>query len=133
MAGEQNLDSAVQKFASCGIVRTDGLRPESAAMTVEASRKYAGVIEDHQVVGPQELREIPKLQVSQTAIAAIEMKEPGGGAIRQRLLGDLVLGQIVMEFGHKHAIDYRARVREPRKSVRGAAATKTLRKIGPFG
>jgi len=88
-------------------MRTDGLRLESAPVTVKASGKYTGVIEDHQIIGPQKLRKIPKLQVSHTAIAAIEVKEMGSGTVRQRLLGDLILGQIVMELGHKHAIDYR--------------------------
>lgn len=58
MTSEEDLDASRKKVARCGILRAYGLSAISAAVAVEASVKYAGVVEDEQVVGAQEVREV---------------------------------------------------------------------------
>lgn len=114
LPGEQNFDSAVQKIAGCGVVGTERLRLEPAATSVKASGKYASVVEDYQVIGPEELGKLAKMHVAHTPAATIEMEQAGSGAVREWLLSDLVLGQIVMELRDKHTNDYRAQARDRR-------------------
>ena len=58
LSRQQHFDAAVEEIAGCGIVRTDRLSAGAFAAAVEPGGKDAGVVEDHQVAGPQQIREI---------------------------------------------------------------------------
>src|SRR5712691_1840594 len=51
LAGEENLDAALEEIASRGIAGTDGVSPSAFAAAIEPCRKDAGVVEDEQIAG----------------------------------------------------------------------------------
>ncbi len=61
--GQQDLDLAAQKI-SCGrVFLRQPLRARAAAMPIQPRRQYLGIVEDQQIVGPQQVGEVAKLSV----------------------------------------------------------------------
>ena len=64
--------------------------------------EHAGVVENQQVAGIQHLGQIGEMPVLQRAAGAVEDQQPAVGAIRDRLLRDQVLGQVVLKVSDTH-------------------------------
>jgi len=93
----------MQKITRGGIARAQGLRFDAGTPSIKAGRKHAGIVEDHKVVGTKLIREIPENSIFEGSRLAAHVKHARGGAIRQRLLRNLCLGQLVVEVGNEHS------------------------------
>lgn len=80
-----------------GIMGAESLRVQAPAMSEEAGGQDAGVIQYEEVARPKEVREVPESGVVEGTGATIEVEHAGGGAIRQRLLGNQLLGEMKIE------------------------------------
>jgi hypothetical protein len=103
LAGQQDLDATVEKFAGGGIMWAYRLRLKPGAATIQSCGKHSGVIEDDKVVWAQEFGKVAKLEVPTVAGGAIKVQHARGGAIRQGFLGDQVVGEMEVEVGNQHA------------------------------
>lgn len=66
-------------------------------MPEEAGRQNAGVIQHQEVSRPKKFRQVAENGVVDVTEVTIEMQHAGGGAIRQWLLGNQLLGQMKIE------------------------------------
>jgi hypothetical protein len=97
LSRQQNFNAAVQEVAGRRITRTDRLSAGALAASIEAGGKNASVIEDHQVTGPQEAREVAKLAIMPFAGTALHVQHPGRVAGSERFLGDQFVGKVEVE------------------------------------
>src|SRR5215472_4101897 len=107
LAGEEDLDSSLQKVTGRRIAKAEGLRAGAAAMPVEPGREYTRVVEDHKITGPQQVGELTKPSVPQGSTVFVKVKQAGGAAFRQGFLGNQFFGQMIVEIRDQHASDYR--------------------------
>src|SRR5439155_16910490 len=85
---EEHLDLAFQEFARCRILRAERLRSRAASPPIKARGNDFRVIEDHQIAGIKHLWKVAKVPVLNFPGLPPEVKHPGGGSIRQRLLSN---------------------------------------------
>ena len=89
-------------------VSRDGAASAGAlAASVEPGGKNASVVEDHQVTGLQEAREVAKLTIKPFAGTALHVQQSGRIAGGKRLLGDEFVGKVEVELRNQHESDYR--------------------------
>jgi hypothetical protein len=79
------------------------LRFGAGTPPAKAGGKDPGIVQDHEVIGAKQLREIPKNSVFEGSRLAAHVKHARGGTVEQRLLRNLCLGQVVVEVGNEHA------------------------------
>ena len=106
MACEQNFDASLQKISGRRIAIAHRLRPHSSAPPVQPRGKHAGVVEDHQISGAKQFREIAELPIVQAAGlpgCTVQMQQARGGAVLKRHLRDQLFWKVVMEIGDQHA------------------------------
>jgi hypothetical protein len=84
------------------IARTYWLRPHPPAVTIQACRKHAGIVEDEEVIGAEKAGEIAKEHVTSGSRIAIKMQKTRRAAIRERFLGNQLLRKAVIKFGYEH-------------------------------
>ena len=101
---QQNLDAAVEEVARRRIVRADRLGAGAFAAAVEPRWKNAGVVEDHEVTGPQQLREVAEQAVGMLAADSPQVQHAGGVADGEGFLGDQFVGQVEVEVGNQHGV-----------------------------
>jgi hypothetical protein len=65
LARKQHLHLTLEKTFACGIVRTDWLSPYTASAAVQSRWKDASVVEDDEVVAPEQLGKAAEHQVLQ--------------------------------------------------------------------
>jgi hypothetical protein len=106
LAGQQNFDPSAEKISCRWVVRVQGLGPLSAAVAIEPGREHARIVQDQQVVRPQQVGEFAKTPILPT-LRPIQVQEARSGAVRQRLLRNAIGRQIVLEVRNKHRGDYR--------------------------
>jgi len=75
---------------------------KTGAGGVESCGQDAGVVEDKEIAGLQQLRKISEEMVGEPTRLAVEREHTAGAADRWRVLGNEVFGEIVVEFGDKH-------------------------------
>jgi len=104
LAGQQNLDAAVEEIARGGIVWADGMSAGAFAATVESGRKDAGVVEDHEIAGLQQVGKFAERVVGIAAGDSLQMEHAGTVASSEGSLGDKVLGKMEVEVGNQHGV-----------------------------
>ena len=72
-------------------------------MSQQPGRQHSGVVSYQQIARPQQFRKIVKKTILKVTRRAHQMKQAGGGAIHQRLLGNQFGGKREIEIGDKHA------------------------------
>jgi len=100
---QKNFDAPAQEFARCGVPRAHRLRVGPTSPSIKAGRKHAGIVEHHQVIGLQEIGEIPKNSVFQSPALPVQVQHAGSGPVWQRFLRNLCFGKIVVKVGNEHA------------------------------
>jgi hypothetical protein len=104
LAGKQDFDAAVEKIAGRRIMGTDRLSAGSLAAAIEARGKDAGIIEDEQIAGLKQVREIAELAVGILAAGSLEVQHAGGIANGGGFLGDEFFGKMEVEVGNQHGV-----------------------------
>src|SRR5438045_9466506 len=88
----------------------------------EARGQHAGVVEDEQVAGAQQLGQVGETAVLDRARRAVEHEQPARAALRERRLRDQLARQFVVEFASQHGAKFyatrRTRARRRRLSPR---------------
>ncbi len=103
LAGQQNLDAAVEEIARGRVAWADGMRSGSFAAAIESSRKDAGIVEDQQVAGMQEIGKFAEQAVSMTT-GSVQVEHARSVASGEGLLGNEVFGKMKVEVGNQHGI-----------------------------
>jgi hypothetical protein len=103
LAREQNLDAAVEEIPGRRILRTDRLSMGAYATAIEASWKNAGVVENHDIAGVQQVREVAE-QAVRMAAASQQVEHAGAVAGGEGFLGNQVVGKMEIEVGDQHGV-----------------------------
>ncbi len=93
LAGQENFDASTQEISRGGICRAEWLRLDPTPAAIQPGGKDAGVVEHHQVIGSQQVRKIPELQVSQLRLAAIQVQQARPCPVGRGLLSNEFLGK----------------------------------------
>lgn len=88
LAGQKDLDASVKEVPRSRIMWAEGLGFKTCAAAIEAGGEHAGIVEDDEVAGPEEIGEFAKLAALEGASLSREVQKTGGSAVRKRLLGD---------------------------------------------
>jgi len=102
LTGQQNFDASVKKIASRGIVRADGLSPGAFAAAIKPGRKNAGVVEDDEIAGLQQVGKIAELAIGISACGSLQVQQARSVTGVERFLGDEFAGEIEVEVGNSH-------------------------------
>jgi len=89
-------------FEEAGGVGRAPLGAVAGAGGEETRRQDAGVVENEEVAGLKELREVGEEVVAQGSSGAVEDEHAAGSALGGGVLGDELGGQVVMEVGDEH-------------------------------
>ena len=81
MFGQEDFDFAAEEGTRGGIVGADGMGAVAAAMSVEASGKDPGVVEDDQVGRTEEFGKVAEELVLPGLTCAKEMEKTGVGTV----------------------------------------------------
>ena len=100
LAREKNLDTALKKIASGGIVRAYGLNMYAFAPAIKPCGKDAGIVEDQQIAGVKQVGKVAELAIGVVAAGALQMQHPRAVTSRERLLGNESGGEMEMEVGN---------------------------------
>ena len=103
LARQQDLHPAVEKITRGRIPLAYGLRFGTRPPSVKAGGKHAGIVEDHEVIGAQQVGEIPKNSIFEPRVLALDMEQARISTVGERFLRNLKLGQVVMKMGDEHA------------------------------
>ncbi len=128
LPSQENLDPSLKKLAGRRVARAERLCLGASAAAVQPSRKYAGVVEHHEIVGTQKAGEVAERQVLEADGLAVEVKHARSSAVGQRFLGDLRFGKVVVEVGDEQAasiIGLASRPFERNVAYGGNSAEKT--------
>ncbi len=104
LAGEQNLDAAVEKITGCGIARTERLSADACAAAIEPGRKDASIVEDDEIAGVQQLGEVAEEAIGIFAAGTLQMEHAGTVAGGKGFLGDEFGGKVEVEIGNPHSV-----------------------------
>src|SRR5438105_13881523 len=102
LSGEEHLDLSFQEIPRCRILRTQRLRSRPTPPPIKARGNDFRVIEDHQIAGIKHLWKVAQVPVLNFPGLPLEVKHPGGGSIRQRLLRNQIVRQTRVNFGGDH-------------------------------
>lgn len=104
MARQQDLDAAVKKITGCGIALADRLGAKSGAAAVQPGGKDAGVVENHNIAGAQEIGKVAEVAVLIVAALALQVQHAGTVAGGERPLGDEFGRKVEIEIGDQHGL-----------------------------
>jgi len=102
LAREQDLDASLQNVACWGIARAPGLRARAFAAAVKPGRKDAGVVENNEIAGAQQIGEIAEQAIRVLATGSLKMQQAGAVAGGERFLCDEFFGEMKAEVGDQH-------------------------------
>ena len=102
LAREQDLNASLQKVACRRIVRAHGLRASAFAAAVKTGRKDAGVVENDEIAGAQQVREIAEQAIRVLAAGSLKMQHAGAVAGGEGFLGNEFFGEMKVEVGDQH-------------------------------
>ena len=111
MPGRSGLLARACTSASAAVERPLEQQLHLAAGFLEreqARGNHARVVEDQQVAGRDELRQIAHLPVGQRAGGAVERQQPARRSLGERLLGNEFFGKFVGEVGAAHGGEFTA-------------------------
>jgi hypothetical protein len=102
--------------------------PLSASVTVETGWEHARIVQDQQVVGPQQFGEFAKASIVKRPIGkppiwptlkvSMQVEQARSRAVGQRLLRNALGRQIVLEIRDEHRGDYRVCGQSPHPMLR---------------
>ena len=98
LPGEQYLDPALEKVAGRRISRAHRLRFSPAPPAVEACRKDPCIIQDNQIVCPEQLRKVTKPAILKPSGGAVYSQQAGSSAVGEGLLSDELGRKPIIEF-----------------------------------
>jgi len=101
---QQNLNASMKQIAARSVLRAASLTSAAFASAIEPRRKDAGVVEDHQIAGAQEVRQVAELAVGTAATRSLQLQHPRAVAGRKRLLGNQFVRQMKMKVRDQHAL-----------------------------
>ena len=104
LAGQQNFDTAAKEIASRRIAWANRVSTDALSSAVKPRWKYPSVIEDEQVAGPQQLREVAELAIGILAAGPQQMQHTGVVAAGKRFLGNEFAGKMEVEVGNQHGV-----------------------------
>jgi hypothetical protein len=104
LAGQQNLDAAVEEVAGRRIVRADRLSAGAFTATIEPGGKNAGVVEDYEIAGPQQVRKVAEQGIGIAAGGALQVQHARTVTGGEGFLGDEFVGKVEMEIGNQHGV-----------------------------
>jgi hypothetical protein len=104
LVGEENLDAPLKEIAGCAIVRAGGLSADAFAAAIEPGGEDAGIVEDDEVTGAQQSREVAELAIGTVAASALQVQEAGTVASSERVLGDEIVGKVEVEIRNQHDV-----------------------------
>ena len=81
LVGEEDFNASAKKLSRGGVLWAEGLGSFATAAAVEASWEYAGIVEDQEIVGAQEVGEIAKRAILPGFVFAKQMQEAGRSAV----------------------------------------------------
>jgi hypothetical protein len=102
LARKKNLHFAFQELSRSRIVRTDRLGQASASSPVKTGGKNPRVVEDDQVIGPEQIHELPEFPIMSFPRGTLEVQHTRSGSVRKRGLGDQFIGEQVGKFRDQH-------------------------------
>ena len=102
LPGEKHLHPALEELPCRRVLRTHRLGLSAASAPVQPGRKHPGVVEHNQVVRSQQFGELAKSSIAQLSRHPVQVQQPRSRPIRQRFLGDQLLGKLIMEVGNQH-------------------------------
>lgn len=85
---EQDFDTTAEEVARGRILRAQRLGLKTGAASKKASGKYTGVVEYQQITPLEEIGQIAKVAVGESAGCGGHIEEARAGTIGQRVLGD---------------------------------------------
>jgi hypothetical protein len=97
LPGEQYLDHALEKVTRRRVLRAYRLCLSPASPAEKACRKDSGIIEDKQVVWPEQVGEVAKPTVIKRSRAAIQLQKAGCSPVRQWFLGNQFRRKVIIE------------------------------------
>ena len=71
-------------------------------MSEKTSGQNLGIVENQQIVGPQQLGKVAKHAVVEAIVIADEVQQPRSRPVGQRFLGDQLVRQTIIEIGDQH-------------------------------
>ena len=92
----------MEEVAGRRIVRADRVSVNAFAAAVKPRRKDAGVVEDDEIAGLQQLRKAAELAVGIPAAGSLQVQHPGAVAGREGFLGDEFRGKVEVEVRNQH-------------------------------
>ncbi len=98
MPGKQYLDLSREKLPGRRIPQAHRLGPGSTSLSVEASRKNAGVIEYEQVIRPKHAGKVTKPAILKASRGSVYLQEAGSGPVGKGFLGYSIPGKRIVEF-----------------------------------
>lgn len=104
LAGQKNLDAAVEEIAGSRIVRADRVSAGAFAAAMEPGGKDAGVVEDHEIAGLQQVWEIAEHAVGVAAAGSLQVQHAGSVAVGEGVLGNEFVGKVEVEVGNQHDV-----------------------------
>ncbi len=104
LAGQENLDAAAEEIACRRIVRADRVSAVAFAAAIEPCWKDAGVVENEQVAGLQQFREVAEQAVGIAAAGSLEVEHAGTIASGKRFLGNEVVWKMEVKVGNQHGV-----------------------------
>lgn len=99
-ARQQHLNRRAKKFPPLAPRRTLRAHPGPAAE--QARGNHPGVVQHHQFVAAQEIRQFAKRPVLPRSRPAVEHEHLSGIALGRRMLGNAFRGKLVIEFVYMH-------------------------------
>jgi hypothetical protein len=104
LAGKENFNTAVEEITRRWIARADSLSANAFSATVEASRKDAGIVEDHEIAGMQQVGEVAEQAIGITAAGALQVQHARRVAGGEGFLGDEFVGKVEVKIGNQHGV-----------------------------
>jgi hypothetical protein len=102
LLGQQHLDATMQEVAHGGILGAKRLRMESGAVSEEAGGDDTRVVQDEQVIGPQEAWKIPELRVAELTGNPPQAEHSSRSPVHERLLCDQFFWELEVEIRDEH-------------------------------
>ena len=124
MPGRSGLLARACTSALCDIERPLQQQLDLAAGILEreqARGNHARVVEDQQIAGRDELRQIAHAPIGERAGGAVERQQPARRSLGERLLGYEFFGKFVGEVGAAHGGEFTAMAARDLRSGAGSA------------
>ncbi len=99
---QQHLHPPGKVLPALRVVLADGEGVHPFPPPVEPRGDHLGIVQHQAIARAQVAGQVPEHPVFPPPLPPVEHQHPRGGAILERLLGDAVLGQVIIEVGELH-------------------------------